>query len=88
MKRLSLIALAFILAACVPPMAPIVTEFNGDSVNVQASAAANTPEVTAEANRICRTVGKRAEYASSRQLPSTNQYDFSITYSHLFLCLG
>jgi hypothetical protein len=87
MKKIALLFPALALSACVAT-APVVTGFNGDSVEVQASSATNTAEVTAEATRICRTVRKRAEYASSRMLPPAGQYDFTTTYSHLFLCLS
>lgn len=86
MNRALLILPAFALTACVATT-PVVTEFNGDSVQVQASSATNNAEITAEATRICQTVNKRAEYASSRQLPS-GQYDFTVNYLHLFLCLN
>ena len=87
MKRAYWILPVFALTACVATT-PVVTDFNGDSVQVQASSATNDAEITAEATRICRTVGKRAEYASSRPLPSTGQYDFTVNYAHLFLCLN
>jgi len=87
MKKIVALFPIIALSACVATT-PVVTDFNGDSVQVQASSSTADESVKAEANRICQTVNKRAEYASSRQLPSTGQYDFSITYAHLFLCLN
>ena len=82
--------LVFLAAACLAvtacaPQAPIVTGYNGDSVTLQQASplapAARTPAADAEAARICaKGSKKRAEYASSHQLP---QY---IT-EHLYLCL-
>lgn len=77
------------LSACVagPPM---VAGFNGDSVEIEQDtsmgpADASDPAVIAEAQRICKTAGRRAEYASTRSR-MTGQYTSAAT--HLFLCLG
>ena len=85
MKKVS-VALAglLVLGACGEP--PMVTDFNGDSVTIQSQTAANNADVTAEAQRICTTVGRKAEYASSRQVHAP-QYMVP-TYNHLFLCLA
>ncbi len=79
-KYLGLVCL-FLLSACVVP-APAVSDFNGSSVKIQTSVFnSNAQEqATAEAARICQKVGKRAEYASARQL---SDYDSEL----LFLCL-
>lgn len=78
-RYLPLIGL-FALAACDIP--PAVSDFNGSSVKIQTSAFnANAPQLaSAEAARICQKVGKRAEYASTRQI---SDYDLEL----LFLCL-
>lgn len=82
------------LAGCVAP-APVVSDFNGDSVKIQVAAitpqdlANNRATADAEALRICRSGGKgRAEYASQTTLPTSNPYDLSTTYVLLYLCLG
>ncbi len=69
------------LCACVPSN-PLVSQYNGDSVNLQTSSFAteDKAKVQAEADRICAKGGKRAEYASTRQLP-----DYIL--EHLYLCL-
>ena len=76
-----LIPLLF-LAACVSE--PVVSDFNGDSVTVQSQTAGNSTEVAAEAERLCRTRGRTAEYASSRQIYAPQE--FLATYAHLFIC--
>ena len=70
------------LAACAPVA---VTGFNGHSVEVQSGFATPDADVAAEAARICGTVRRRAEYASSREVYAP-QY-MSGAHSHLFLCL-
>ena len=78
-------AAALALVACAPNNA-LVSDFNGDSVKIQTNQmAANQEEAKAnaevEANRICQKGHKkRAEYASTRQLPN-------YVTEHLFLCL-
>ena len=86
MKKTVFLLPVIALSACVATT-PVVTDFNGDSVQVQASSATADEAVRAEATRICQTVNKRAEYASSRPLPS-GQYEFTVNYAHLFLCLN
>lgn len=73
------------LAGCAE-QAPLVAQFNGDSVTIQQStifegADATRPEIIAEANRICATQDKSATYASTRAGPNKAYHD------HLFLCL-
>ncbi|MTH76326.1 hypothetical protein [Paracoccus aestuariivivens] len=73
-----------LLSACAPPTAT-VSDFNGDSVKIQSNQMADAElakaNATAEANRICaKGHKKRAEYASTRQLPN-------YISEHLFLCL-
>lgn len=72
-----------LLSACIPAT-PVVSDYNGNSVKIQMSALADANEAKAnaqaEAERICGKVGKRAEYASTRQLPEYNS-------EHLYLCL-
>ena len=83
MKRNLLIA-AFLLtglAACAPPP-PIVTAFNGDSVEIMSDKTQIFPnaQTAGEADRICSKAGKHAEYASSRPVDNGN--------AHLYLCLA
>lgn len=73
-----------VLPACVPAQST-VSDYNGDSVKIQTQALASQEEqraeATAEAERICaKGTKKRAEYASTRQLPN-------YIAEHLFLCL-
>lgn len=69
---------ALALSACAPTA---VTGFNGNSIRIQSQSSVPTPEVVAEAQRICATEGLNAEYASTR----TN--DYNRVSNHLFLCL-
>lgn len=69
------------LGACAPVA---VTGFNGHSVEVQSGSMAPDAEVLAQAARICGTVQRRAEYASSRELYAPQ---YMTAYSHFFLCL-
>jgi hypothetical protein len=73
-----------LVAACVTPPTPIVSDYNGASVKIQApgfyGSGTPRPEDIAEANRICGTAKKRAEYASTS---AAGEY----TVNHLFLCL-
>ena len=63
----------------------MIAEFNGASVTIRQPTLVSAPEVTpqieAEAARICAAAGKRSEYASTLQ-PITAEYA-----DHLFLCL-
>ena len=84
-KTVLTLSLVGAVAACVPAQ-PIVSEFNGDSVQIVTSAFSPVEEskvaAQAEATRICRAGGKtRAEYASTR----SNQQTYE-SY-HLYLCL-
>jgi len=86
--RISMMALgatAFIAGCGVSPE-PIVASYNEASVDIQQTnifgeANASDPAVIAEAQRICATTGRRAEYASTRH--NTREY----IATHLFLCL-
>ena len=83
MKLIFTISAICLLTACVPAT-PVVSDYNGASVKLQTSALASEEDIKtttqAEANRICAKTGKRAEYASTRQLPDYNS-------EHLYLCL-
>ena len=84
MKRLIFLSALFV-AGCSTPT--VVSSFNGDSVAIQ-SGERNGPEdavAFSEARRICSTVGRRAEYASSRQVYAPQ--NMVPTFEHLFLCL-
>jgi len=78
-----------LLSGCdVPPPAPVVASFNEASVEIQqdnlfGNANANDLAVLAEADRICATGGRRAEYASTRYINTR----YTSTATHLFLCL-
>lgn len=68
---------------------PVVTAFNESSVEIRQDismgpGSPRDPAVIAEANRICATANRRAEYASTRNV-STGQYTAEAV--HLFLCL-
>jgi len=97
MLRVSAPLLALVLAGCTaaPPAAPVVADFNGDSVKINVACNGGNscthprPEDDAEANRICSTRGRKAQYASSK---TANEIDpvLGITlyhYEHLFLCV-
>ena len=82
-KMITTLSALVFLAACVEAV-PLVSAFNGSSVKVvtdlfttEGTARANSQE---EADRICGKVGKKAEFASVRQLPNYQQ-------EALFLCL-
>jgi hypothetical protein len=90
MKRLAfLVGAGALLAACdVPNPPPVVASFNEASVEIQQEAILqpsrpDDPAVVSEAQRICATAGRRAEYASTRMVTSRYQ----TTAAHLFLCL-
>lgn len=90
---------AGLLSSCATSAAqfpPVVSSFNGDSVNIQVNSIAGTlpePEknlvkanMLAEANRICsKGSRKRAEYTSQRTI-STGQY--TAVNERLYLCLN
>ena len=80
-------ALALILlAGCeMPTQAPVVTAYNGDSVNIiqPAFTSATDAELLALANSICQRGSKTfAERVSARPLPDFQGTEF------LFLCLN
>lgn len=83
-KFYALLTMAFTVSACVQAV-PIVSDYNGASVKIQASAFASAEDAKtktqAEATRICAKTGKRAEYAST----TTNQNTY--VSEHLYLCL-
>ncbi len=83
MHRALLVA-PLLLAACVPEPG-VVSGFNGSSVTIRqgtfATVAEVTPAIQAEADRICGTAGKRAEFASTLSAPDASYAE------HLFLCL-
>lgn len=74
----------FALAACVPPAAPIISDYNGASVKIAQDnyfgEGARSPATDAEAARICGKSGKKAEYAS---VSPSSEYQVE----HLYLCL-
>lgn len=63
----------------------IVSEFNGASVTIRQDTVIGmpgvTPQIDAEAARICGAAGKRSEYASTLTGPQALYAD------HLYLCL-
>ncbi len=87
MARYFLAALALILlAGCeMPTQDPVVTAYNGDSVNIiqPAFTSATDAELLALANSICQRGSKKhAERVSARILPDFQGTEF------LFLCLN
>lgn len=79
------LAAAFALPGCIPPSQPIVSDYNGASVKIAMAnffgEGGRSEATDAEALRVCRAGGKRrAEYASTRQLPNDQA-------EHLYLCL-
>jgi hypothetical protein len=86
-KVLTISTLCVSLSACVGPEAqePIVSAYNGDSVNIiqPMFAAFSDEQLLAKANSICqRGHKKKAERVSKRSLP-----DYQGT-EYLFLCLS
>lgn len=75
-----------LLAACeMPTQAPVVTAYNGDSVNIIQPAFTNATdaELLTLANSICqRGSKKQAERVSARPLPDLQGTEY------LFLCLN
>lgn len=77
-------------------MEPVVSSFNGDSVEVQitnanvrnkSGRAQARVEADSVAEDICaRGPNKNAEYVSTRQTPAANQY--LVNDVHLYLCLN
>lgn len=85
MRKFVFFTIAALLTTACDVTEPIVSDFNGNSVKV-ATSALDTIEYQrqtagAEASRICKKVGKKAEYASTTTNPNTYQ---SI---NLYLCL-
>lgn len=82
MRKIALLAL--FLAGCVPEPG-VVSAYNGASVTIRqgtfATVAQVTPEIEAEADRLCSANGKRAEFASTISAPDASYAE------HLFLCL-
>ncbi len=96
-KCLMAMSLITLVAGCATQAPqPIVSAFNGDSVEIQIenNALSSTPEqmeeARAETQRIAEEIcnrgpNKKAEYVSTRTMPTTNAF---IAYeTHLFLCL-
>ena len=86
MKRTLICMAAFGLAACDVPSGPVVTDYNEASVKIQESTLWSTPdpknpEVVEQAERICASTNRTAEYASTVANPQ------NYTATHLFLCL-
>lgn len=75
-----------LLAGCdMPTQAPVVTAYNGDSVNIiqPAFTSATDAELLALANSICQRGSKKfAERVSARPLPDLEGTEY------LFLCLN
>lgn len=87
MSRIIPAALAlFLLAGCeMPELDPVVTAYNGDSVNIiqPAFTSATDAELLALANSICQRGSKKfAERVSARPLPDLEGTEY------LFLCLN
>ncbi len=83
MKFPIIAVLAAGLAGCTAD--PLISDYNGASVKIQTSVFAPAAEAKAaaqaQADRICAKSGKKAEYASSREIPG------AYVYEHLYLCL-
>lgn len=81
LKLLSAAIAAASLSACMAPPPPVVSSFNGASVEVTTNAMTPQPDGATfnEAGRICSQARKRAEFASTR--PGRD------SFVHLFLCL-
>lgn len=77
-------ATALLLGACAPSHG-VVSDFNGASVKIRQDTVINvpgaTPQIQAEADRACATVGKRAEHVSVLQ-PADKSYA-----EQMFLCV-
>ena len=83
---LTVIVAGFALSACaIKGQEPIVSSYNGDSVNIiqPAFAAMTDEQLLAKANDICRRGNKKfAERVSRRVLPNYQGTEY------LFLCLA
>lgn len=87
MQKTIPVALALtLLAACeMPTQDPVVTAYNGDSVNIiqPAFTSASDAQLLALANSICQRGSKKfAERVSARPLPDLQGTEY------LFLCLN
>lgn len=82
MKKI-VFCVAFVgLSGCLQDV-PVVSGYNGDSVNIQSTAVIRTPptdEENQKAATVCAQGGKKAQYASTRMVAEYTQ-------EHLFLCL-
>lgn len=68
------------LAGCVGSMAPVVSGFNGSSVNVQEPGlSASSPPSAEAAQSATATCGGKASYASARMVTDS-------TVEYLFIC--
>lgn len=96
MKKVMLLtAIPVLLTACDVPLEPVVSSFNGDSVEIQLpnvsfqsadTMAAARQKSDAMAADICkRGPNKKAEYVSTRTIPTANAYVSNV--NHLYLCL-
>lgn len=86
MKKIIAALIATALAGCMTNPPPVVVDYNEASVKVQQfqmvlPSEADKAAIKAEAERICATSGRRAEYASTTTDTRTT------TATHLFLCL-
>ena len=87
MKKLVSVFVVFILSGCgeMPKQDPIVSAYNGDSVNIVQPflAAMTSEELLSKANSICQRGSKKtAELVSQRGLPDYGGTEF------LYLCLS
>lgn len=86
------IPFALALAGCASS-APMTSDFNGDSVKIKVACGLAyecqkpRPEDQAEANRICATRGRTAEFASTApaNVMSANGVMME-NYEHLYIC--
>jgi len=91
MKRTIVLLFGFLLSACATPepVKPLVSDFNGDSVKILIPDTKPRPEDQAEADRLCKTRGRKAEFTSTT--PKA-EYIASLgmnvyRYEHLFVCV-
>jgi hypothetical protein len=93
MRKICALATLFLMGCA--SSSPMVSDFNGDSVKVRVACglayecARPRPEDNAEAQRICGTKGKKAEFASTAPANLHNAAT-GVTmenYEHLYLCV-
>jgi hypothetical protein len=91
MKRTVVLLFVFMLSACATPepAKPLVSDFNGDSVKILIPDTKPRPEDQAEADRLCKTRERKAEFTSTT--PKA-EYIASLgmtvyRYEHLFVCV-